>query len=93
MNDISTDLRARVRAWLAEHPDPSDSELAGRSIKDSDIRAKYGVIVVTIKKASGEVIFNPDASVILEEGDTFVAIGEKTNLTRLLVDGQIGSKK
>jgi alkylation response protein AidB-like acyl-CoA dehydrogenase len=29
VSDPSTDLRARVRAWLAEHPDPSDSELAG----------------------------------------------------------------
>ena len=68
----------------------ANSELAGRTIKDSEIRTKYGVIVVYIKKASGEVIFNPDASVVLEEGDTFVAIGEKSNLNRLLVDGQTG---
>jgi voltage-gated potassium channel len=90
--DLVTD-RQQLSLFMEEVRLSSDSELAGRSIKDSDIRAKYGVIVVTIKKASGEVIFNPDASVILEEGDTFVAIGEKTNLNRLLVDGQIGSKK
>jgi voltage-gated potassium channel len=88
--DLVTD-RQQLSLFMEEVRLSADSELTGRSIKDSEIRTKYGVIIVTIKKASGDVVFNPDASVVLEEGDTFVAIGEKSNLNRLLVDGQTGT--
>lgn len=88
--DLVTD-RQQLSLFVEEVKLSAQSELAGLTIKDSGVRTRYGVIIVTIKKASGEVIFNPDASVILEKGDTIVAIGEKNNLNRLLVDTQIGT--
>ena len=60
------------------------SDFVGRAIKDTGIRTHYGVIIVTIKKTSGEMIFNPDAATVLMEGDTIVAIGEKSKLKELL---------
>ncbi len=88
--DLVTD-RQQLSLFVEEVKLSASSELAGLSIKDSGVRTRYGVIIVTVKKASGEVIFNPDASVVLVEGDTIVAIGEKNNLNQLLIDTQIES--
>ena len=85
--DLVTD-RQQLSLFVEEVRLSAKSELAGISIKDSGVRTRYGVMIVTIKKASGEVIFNPDASIVLSEGDTIVVIGEKSNLNRLLVDVQ-----
>jgi voltage-gated potassium channel len=85
--DLVTD-RQQLSLIVEEARLCSGSEIAGRSIKDAGVRTRYGVIIVTIKKASGEMIFNPDASVVLVEGDTIVAIGEKSNLDRLITDCQ-----
>ncbi len=85
--DLVTD-RQQLSLIVEETKLRSGSDLVGRSIKDAGIRTHYGVIIVTVKKGSGEMVFNPDASVVLAEGDTIVAIGEKTNLDRLAIDCQ-----
>jgi voltage-gated potassium channel len=81
--DLVTD-RQQLSLFVEEAKLRPGSELVGRAIKDTGIRIRYGVIIVTIKKAGGEMIFNPDADSVLMEGDTIVAIGEKSNLARLL---------
>ena len=40
-------------------------------------------MVVAIEKASGQMIFNPGADVVLEEGDQLVTLGEKKALKGL----------
>jgi voltage-gated potassium channel len=62
----------------------SGSFLIGRSLQDAAVRANYGVIIVAIKKPSGEMIFNPVASVILAEEDILIAIGEDDGLKKLV---------
>ncbi|MEJ2720170.1 MAG: potassium channel protein [bacterium] len=85
--DLVTD-RQQLSLFVEEAKLCPGSDLAGRAIKDTGVRTRYGVIIVTIKKAAGEMIFNPDAGTVLMEGDTIVAIGEKSNLTRLLAGCQ-----
>jgi voltage-gated potassium channel len=81
--DLVTD-RQQLSLIVEEARLSSGSDIAGRSIKDAGVRTRFGVIIVTIKKASGEMVFNPDPSTILVAGDTIVAIGEKSNLDRLI---------
>ncbi len=81
--DLVTD-RQQMSLFVEEAKLCPGSDLAGRAIKDTGVRTRYGVIIVTIKKSTGEMIFNPDAGTVLMEGDTIVAIGEKSNLARLL---------
>ncbi|UCG52161.1 MAG: potassium channel protein [Candidatus Latescibacterota bacterium] len=90
--DLVTD-RQQLSLFVEEVKLFEGSGLNGLAIKDAGVRTRYGVIIVTIKKATGEMIFNPDAGEILMEGDTIVAIGEKTNLNRLLGDCQPASSK
>jgi voltage-gated potassium channel len=59
------------------------SNLIGKSLIDSYLRRDYGVIIVAIKKMSGEMIFNPMPSETLEAGDVIVVIGKKEDLRRM----------
>jgi voltage-gated potassium channel len=59
------------------------SELIGKSLIDSRLRQNYGVIVVAIKKISGEMIYNPAPDHQLAGGDVIVAIGKRDDLRRM----------
>lgn len=59
------------------------SILAGRSIREANPRAEFGVIIIAVKSAAGQMQFNPDPGLVLNEGDTLIAMGEKTALARL----------
>ncbi len=59
------------------------SPLAGRSLRDSHLRAELKVIIVAIKKPTGKMMFNPEPDVVLEAGDIVVAMGSREQLARL----------
>jgi len=59
------------------------SRLVGKTIIDSEVRNRYGIIIVSIIKADGKMIFNPPPSTIMEEGDTLIAIGKIQDLKAL----------
>ena len=58
------------------------SPVIGKTLEESEIRQRYGLIIVAIKKASGQMIFNPVASYVIGTGDTLIALGEDVNLVR-----------
>ena len=60
-----------------------NSSLIGKSLVDSHLRKDYGVIIVAIKKQSGDMVFNPTFSEKLEGGDVIVVIGKKEDLKRM----------
>ena len=59
------------------------STLVDRSISSSDLKNKYGVLVVGIKKESGEVMINPEATAVIHSGDTLVITGENESLNKV----------
>ncbi|MFZ0241144.1 MAG: potassium channel protein [Desulfobacterales bacterium] len=59
------------------------SKLVGKNLIDSHLRQDYGVIIVAIKKTSGEMIYNPLPSEKLDGGDVIVVIGKKEDLKRM----------
>jgi len=58
------------------------SPILDKSLEESKIRKRYGLIIVAIKKASGQMIFNPDASYVIEKGDILITMGEDVNLLK-----------
>ena len=56
---------------------------AGLVLVDSGIRRQFDLIVVAIKKASGEMLYNPASHTQIEIGDTLIALGQKSNLIEL----------
>ena len=60
-----------------------NSNLIGKNLVDSQLRKDYGVIIVAIKKLSGDMIFNPMPSETLEAGDVIVVLGKREDLQRM----------
>ena len=59
------------------------SNLIGKNLIDSQLRKDFGVIIVAIKKISGNMISNPMPSETLEAGDVIVVIGKREDLQRM----------
>ncbi len=59
------------------------SELAGKSLKQVQLRRDLGVIVLAIRRAKGEMLFNPPADAELVAGDFLIVMGEHENLRKL----------
>jgi voltage-gated potassium channel len=68
---------------MEEIPIHPGSQFIGKSLEDSGIRQHYGLIVITVKKDSGKMIFNPLAEYVIAEGDRLIAMGEDENIKRL----------
>ncbi len=61
----------------------SNSPLLDKCLLDSNIRRDYNVIIITIKKNDGQMVFNPDAASCLEAEDTLVVVGLRANIKKL----------
>ena len=56
------------------------SPFLSKTLEDSEIRKRFGLIIVAVKKDSGKMIFNPLANYLIEEGDRLIAMGEDENM-------------
>lgn len=72
-----------IELKMEEIPVRPDSKLADVPLIDSGIRKQFDLIIVAIKKASGEMIFNPASHTCIQVGDTLIALGKKQSLTSL----------
>ena len=59
------------------------SALKDFSLAESQIRNRYGVVIIAIKRTSGEMVFNPEASEKIASNDILVVIGKRPDLQRL----------
>ncbi len=50
---------------------------------DSHIRQDFDLIIITINKSDGTMLFNPGANTQFEKGDIVVAVGKAKNLKKL----------
>lgn len=60
-----------------------DSPIIGIPLKDSGFRQKLNLIVVAIKRADGEMLFNPTPESLVLAGDTLILLGMRKNLEAL----------
>ncbi len=58
------------------------SPIIGKNLEQSGLRKEYGLIVVAVEKKSGQMVFNPMASYVIESGDKLIALGEGENLVK-----------
>ena len=61
----------------------SSSSLVGKTIVDSEIKKRYGIIIVAILKDDGKMLFNPDPKLVIREKDILVALGKYEDLKDL----------
>ena len=75
-----TTSRQSLELRMEEIVVSDSSPLIGKTLEQSEIRPKYGLIIVAVKKESGRMMFNPMGSYIIEKGDKLVAMGEEQNV-------------
>jgi voltage-gated potassium channel len=66
-------------AEIVVHP---ESELAGKTLAGAEVRQRFGIIVVALKRGD-QSTFNPGPNELIEGGDTLVALGPTQALERI----------
>lgn len=67
------------------------SALVGRKLSETVIRSELNIVIVSIRRSDGEIIFNPSGEARIEGGDMLIAIGNADSLRQLnaLARGQV----
>ena len=72
-----------VDVEVEELPIKPNSPVARRTIYESEIRQKFDVTIISIKKEDGRMVFNPEAGTLLEGNDVLVVVGRAVNIKGL----------
>ena len=59
------------------------SRLVDQTLATSGIRNDLGLIIIAIRRASGQIVFNPSADTVIESEDTLMTMGETEQLGHL----------
>src|SRR5262249_2260525 len=71
---------------LEQIPIAATSSLAARTIVDSNLRQRYGVIVVGIQREDRKMEFNPEPDARIRAGDQLVVLGRPDSLRKLEIE-------
>ena len=82
-NFMELAMRGGIDLQMEELAISSESELVNKDLIQSKIRANYDLIIIAIKKKSGEMIFNPGPKEVIDASDTLLAVGKKSNLSAI----------
>lgn len=82
-------MKEEVDLSMEEIPVAATSSLVGKALKDSGIRQQLNIIVVAIKRADGDMIFNPSPGAQIASGDTLIALGMRKSLESLETMAQV----
>jgi voltage-gated potassium channel len=59
------------------------SELVGQELRATPIRSELDVVIISIRRQNGEMLFNPAGDATIENGDILIAIGRADSLMKL----------
>ena len=74
--------KGNIELQMEEIKVQEDSHIIGLSLDECGMRKELGIIIVAIKRASGEMEFNPTSASIIKQGDTLIAMGEVNQLKK-----------
>lgn len=61
----------------------SKSLVVGKKLKETNIRSELDIVVVSIQRSNGEMVFNPSGDTVIAAGDILIAIGKAESLMKL----------
>ena len=70
------------------------SMLVGRKLSETNIRSELDIVIVSIRRSDGQIVFNPSGEAMIQGGDMLIAIGSSESLMKLstLTRGQVESR-
>ncbi|WP_457679133.1 potassium channel family protein [Thermovibrio sp.] len=72
-----------------------DSPVIGKSLKELDLRRKFGITVIAVKKKDGKVIYTPGGDTVIEPLDILVIVAPRKKIeeaVKLLFKGGVISR-
>lgn len=75
-----TTRRQSMELRMEELAVGDNSPIINKSLEESGIRQRYGLIIVAVKNESGKMLFNPQDSYIIAKDDRLIAMGEDENV-------------
>ncbi len=82
-NFIDIAMRGKIDLQMEELFVTAKSELVGKDLIESKIRPRFNLIIIAIRKGSGEMVFNPGPKEVIEAGDTLLTVGKLTDLSAI----------
>jgi len=79
-NFMDLAVRGGIDLQMEELEVTPESDLVEKDLIESKIRPTYNLIIIAIKKDSGEMVFNPGPKEVIHAHDTLLAVGKKSNL-------------
>jgi len=82
-------ISTNIIDFLAVSPDisiieiPAPDFVVGKNLIELNLRHKYGVTIISVKNAKGEIIASPDVSYRFAKDDELILIGENKQLKKL----------
>lgn len=67
-------------------------DLGGKTLAEVNVRREFKAIVLAIRRAGGQMVFNPSADTRIEAGDSLIVMGEQEPLRRLGLQVAGGSR-
>ena len=80
---IELTVHRGIELQMEEIPIGKEAKIKDVSLKESGLRQKFDVIVIAIRKASGEMIFNPSPQTLISCGDILIVLGKPEKLVEL----------
>jgi len=59
------------------------SSLVGQELRSTPIRSELDVVIISIRRQDGQIVFNPAGNATIENGDILIAIARAESLARL----------
>lgn len=82
-NFLEIAMQGKIDLQMEELLVPKGSDLPGKNLIESQIRARYNLIIIAIKKRNGEMSFNPGPKEVIQMEDTLLMVGRRTDLQRM----------
>jgi voltage-gated potassium channel len=71
-----------LEMWLEEVYIGPNSALSGVQLDQAELRNTVGITVLAVRCANGRMLVNPPGDVVLNTGDTLIALGTRSDLER-----------
>src|ERR1043166_7394843 len=59
------------------------SSLTGQKLSETNIRSELDIVIVSIRRSDGKILFNPSGEALIQNGDILIAIGHAESLMKL----------
>ena len=81
--DITSTSRMGLNVGMEQVRVDNGCALAGKSLRDLQLRREIGVIVLAIRRLTGAMDFNPPADALLNGGDVLIVMGKSEDVRKL----------